>query len=145
MTSATTPAPPTSEDVALAARNRLVITILIVSAFVVILNETLMGVAIPSLIEAFDITASLAQWLTTAFMLTLAIVIPMSGFLLQRFQTRPVFVTAMALFTLGTLIGALAPTFPVLLVARVVQASGTAIMMPLLFTCLLYTSPSPRD
>lgn len=144
MTSAATPTIQNEEDVAIAARNRLVITILLVSAFVVILNETLMGVAIPELIVALNITASAAQWLTTAFMLTLAVVIPMSGFLLQRFQTRPVFVTAMSLFTLGTVIGALAPGFEVLLFARVVQASGTAIMMPLLFTTVFALIPPER-
>lgn len=119
---------------ALATRNRLVIGLLLGSAFVVILNETLMGVAIPTLIESLGITASLAQWLTTAFMLTLAVIIPITGFLLQRFQTRPMYLLAMSLFTLGTLIGAVAPGFEVLLIGRIVQASGTAIIFPLLFT-----------
>jgi DHA2 family lincomycin resistance protein-like MFS transporter len=128
----------------MAASTRLVITLLLVSTFVVILNETLMGVAIPRLIEALGITASQAQWLTTAFMLTLAVVIPMSGYLLQRFQTRPMFIVAMTLFTTGTLIGALAPGFEVLLVARVVQASGTAIMIPLLFTTVFGLVPPNR-
>ncbi|WP_439565507.1 DHA2 family efflux MFS transporter permease subunit [Microcella sp.] len=132
--SATTASIDTPDLTALAARNRLVIGLLIASAFVVILNETLMGVAIPTLIESLGITASLAQWLTTAFMLTLAVVIPITGFLLQRFQTRPMYLLAMSLFTLGTLIGALAPGFEVLLFARIVQASGTAIIFPLLFT-----------
>ncbi len=118
----------------LATRNRLVIGLLLGSAFVVILNETLMGVAIPTLIESLGITASLAQWLTTAFMLTLAVIIPITGFLLQRFQTRPMYLLAMSLFTLGTLIGAVAPGFEVLLLGRIVQASGTAIIFPLLFT-----------
>jgi DHA2 family lincomycin resistance protein-like MFS transporter len=121
-------------DADLAARNRLVIGLLLGSTFVVILNETLMGVAIPTLIESLGITASLAQWLTTAFMLTLAVVIPITGYLLQRFQTRPMFLLAMSLFTVGTLIGALAPGFEVLLFARIVQATGTAIIFPLLFT-----------
>ncbi len=119
---------------ALATRNRLVIGLLLGSAFVVILNETLMGVAIPTLIESLGITASLAQWLTTAFMLTLAVIIPITGFLLQRFQTRPMYLLAMSLFTLGTVIGAVAPGFEVLLLGRIVQASGTAIIFPLLFT-----------
>lgn len=132
---AATTAPLDSPDLtAIAARNRLVIGLLLGSTFVVILNETLMGVAIPTLIESLGITASLAQWLTTAFMLTLAVVIPITGFLLQRFQTRPMFLLAMSLFTIGTLIGALAPGFEVLLFARIVQASGTAIIFPLLFT-----------
>ncbi|MGV8969346.1 MAG: MDR family MFS transporter [Microbacteriaceae bacterium] len=143
MTSTET-APRQSDEVALATRNRLVITILLVSAFVVILNETLMGVAIPELIDALGITASMAQWLTTSFMLTLAVVIPMSGYLLQRFQTRPVFVTAMSLFTLGTLMGAVSPGYEMLIVARVVQASGTAIMLPLLFTTVFALIPPNR-
>lgn len=123
-------APPAVSD----AQRRIVLGVLIGSAFVVILNETLMGVAIPRFIEVFGITASTAQWLTTAFMLTLAVVIPITGWLLQRFSTRALFVTAMALFTAGTLLGAVAPVFELLIVARVIQASGTAIVMPMLFT-----------
>jgi DHA2 family lincomycin resistance protein-like MFS transporter len=67
----------------------------------------------------------------------MAVVIPITGFLLQRFNTRPVFVWAMGLFSLGTLIALLAPGFTLLLVGRIVQASGTAIMMPLLMTTVL--------
>ena len=129
----TTSAPPAD----LAARNRLVIALLLVSGFVVILNETIMGVALPNLMESFEIAASTAQWVSTAFMLTMAVVIPITGFLLQRFHTRTVFTAAMSLFSLGTLFAALAPTFELLVAARVVQAGGTAIMMPLLFTTVL--------
>ncbi|MEO6943542.1 MAG: MFS transporter, partial [Lacisediminihabitans sp.] len=89
--------PTTGEDSVLAtadlsARNRLVISLLLVSTFVVILNETIMGVAIPHLLHDLHISASAAQWLTTAVMLTMAVVIPVTGFLLQRFHTRPIFV-----------------------------------------------------
>ncbi|ROS52727.1 DHA2 family efflux MFS transporter permease subunit [Frigoribacterium sp. PhB24] len=124
-----------------AARNKLVIGLLLVSAFVVILNETIMGVALPSLTRDLDITVTAGQWLTTGFMLTMAVVIPITGFLLQRFNTRPVFITAMSLFSLGTAISAIAPGFGVLLLGRVVQASGTAIMMPLLMTTVLTLVP----
>ena len=82
------------------------------AAFVAILNETTMGVAIPHLIDDLGITALQAQWLTTAFMLTMAVVIPITGFLLQRFTTRQMFVAAMSLFSLGTLIALLAPGLP---------------------------------
>ncbi|MDQ2661612.1 MAG: DHA2 family efflux MFS transporter permease subunit [Actinomycetota bacterium] len=126
------------------ARNSRVIWLLLASAFVVILNETIMGVAIPHLVTDLDVSISAAQWLTTAFMLTMAVVIPITGFLLQRFATRPIFITAMSLFSTGTLIAALAPGFEVLLAARVVQASGTAIMMPLLMTTLM-TLVAPSD
>jgi MFS transporter, DHA2 family, lincomycin resistance protein len=123
------------------ARNRLVIGLLLVSAFVVILNETIMGVAIPHLMTDLKIPASSAQWLTSAFMLTMAVVIPVTGYLLQRLNTRPVFILAMSLFSAGTLVSALAPGFQVLLVGRIVQASGTAIMMPLLMTTIMNLVP----
>jgi DHA2 family lincomycin resistance protein-like MFS transporter len=118
-----------------------VIWLLLGAAFVAILNETTMGVAIPHLIDDLGITALQAQWLTTAFMLTMAVVIPVTGFLLQRFTTRQVFIAAMSLFSLGTLVAMLSPGFPLLLVARVIQASGTAIMMPLLMTTLMTLVP----
>ncbi len=123
------------------ARNRLVIGLLLVSAFVVILNETIMGVAIPHLMADLKIAASAAQWLTSAFMLTMAVVIPVTGYLLQRLNTRPVFMLAMSLFSAGTLVCALAPGFPMLVVGRIVQASGTAIMMPLLMTTIMNLVP----
>lgn len=123
------------------AENR-VIWLLLGAAFVAILNETTMGVAIPHLIVDLGITALQAQWLTTAFMLTMAVVIPITGFLLQRFTTRQVYIAAMSLFSLGTLVAVLSPGFPLLLVARVIQASGTAIMMPLLMTTLMTLVPA---
>ncbi|MBN9200095.1 MAG: DHA2 family efflux MFS transporter permease subunit, partial [Microbacterium chocolatum] len=120
-----------------AVRPGTVIALLVVSAFVVILNETIMSVALPRLMEDLGITAATAQWLTTGFLLTMAIVIPLTGYLLARFPLRSLYLTAMSLFTVGTLIAALSPGFEVLLLGRIVQASGTAIMMPLLFTTVL--------
>ena len=125
----------------LPARDRLVITILLISAFVVILNETIMNVALPRLMADLGIQPTTGQWLATAFLLTMAVVIPVTGFLIQRFSTRALFLAAMGLFTTGTLICATAPGFEVLLGGRVVQASGTAIMMPLLMTTVLNLVP----
>ncbi|WP_460775267.1 MDR family MFS transporter [Microbacterium sp. GXF7504] len=119
-----------------------VIALLVVSAFVVILNETVMGVALTPIMEDLGISAAMGQWLTTGFLLTMAIVIPLTGFFLERFPIRRVFFAAMILFSAGTLIGALAPGFEVLLAGRIVQASGTAIMMPLLFTTVLNVVPA---
>ncbi|AYF99248.1 MDR family MFS transporter [Protaetiibacter intestinalis] len=118
-------------------RAGLALGLLLVSAFVVVLNETAMGVAIPPIMADFGVTASAAQWLTTAFMLTMAVVIPVTGLLLQRYTLRRNFFTAMGLFALGTTLAAIAPIFELLLVARIVQATGTAIMLPLLFTTVM--------
>lgn len=144
-TTTTTPSPVRAANAPDAAGTKLVISLLLVSAFVVILNETIMGVALPHLMTDLNITAGAAQWLTTAFMLTMAVVIPITGFLLQRFNTRPVFLSAMTLFSTGTLIAAVAPGFEVLIVGRVVQAMGTAIMMPLLMTTVMtLVAPAAR-
>ncbi len=124
-----------------ARRNRLVINLLLVSSFVVILNETIMSVAIPPLMVSLGVTAAAAQWVTTAFLLTMAVVIPMTGFLMQRLHTRVVFLMAMSLFSLGTIAAAIAPGLELLVVARVIQASGTAIMMPLLMTTVMTLVP----
>ncbi|MBS4752444.1 multidrug efflux MFS transporter [Nocardioides sp. zg-ZUI104] len=126
-----------SGSVAPVGRTPLVVKLLVAATFVVILNETIMVNAIPRLMVDFSITERTAQWLSTAFMLTMAAVIPVTGWFLQRVSTRTAYTAAMATFSAGTLIAALAPTFEVLLVARVVQAAGTAVMMPLLMTTLM--------
>ncbi len=128
----------------LPAQSRRIIGTLLVAAFVVILNETIMGVALPRLMAELSVSARTGQWLTTAFMLTLAVVIPTTGFLLQRFSTRTVFVLAMSLFSVGTLLAAVSPGFWMLLPARIVQASGTAMMIPLLMTTVLRLVPIER-
>ncbi len=115
---------------------------LVLATFVVILNETIMVNAIPRLMVELDITARSAQWLSTAFMLTMAVVIPVTGWFLQRVTTRQAFTTAMSVFLLGTALSAVAPTFWVLIVGRVVQAAGTAVMLPLLMTTLMTIVPA---
>ncbi|WP_407079941.1 MDR family MFS transporter [Arthrobacter zhaoxinii] len=133
------PAPATLDP-----RTKTVIGLLLVSSFVVILNETIMSVALPRLMADLDITAGTAQWLTTGFMLTMAVVIPATGFLLQRFSMRGLFLTAMSLFSAGTLLAALAPGFGTLLGGRIIQAGGTAIMLPLLMTTVLNAVPAHK-
>jgi len=117
---------------------------LLVATFVVILNETIMGVALPHLMADLQVSASTVQWLSTAFLLTMAVVIPTTGFLLQRLATRTVFVLAMSLFSAGTLLATVSLGFWMLLAARVVQACGTAIMLPLLMTTILTLVPVER-
>ena len=119
-----------------------VIWLLLIAAFVAILNETTMGIAIPVLNETLGIPEEQGQWFTSAFMLTMAVVIPTTGFLLQRFTTRQIFLAAISAFTLGTLICLVAPGFTTLLLGRIVQAGGTGIMMPLLMTTMMNVVPA---
>ena len=128
----------------LSRRDVTAIAVLLVSAFVVILNETIMSVAIPVLIKDLNVTASSGQWLSTAFVLTMAVVIPVSGFLIQRMSTRTLFGIALGSFAAGTLLAALAPDFSVLLAARIVQGVGAAVITPLLMTTVMTIVPPAR-
>ena len=109
----------------LAPGDGLVLGLLMASTFIVLLNEMLLGVALPTLIEELAITATTGQWLTTGYLLTLAVLIPATGFVMRKFHLRTVFLTAMSLFTAGTVLAALAPGFGVLFTGRIIQAIGT--------------------
>lgn len=134
----------------LPATSKVVLTLLLVSAFVVMLNETIVGVALPTIQTDLGLDPVVLQWLVTAYMLTMAIVIPLTGFLMKRYTTRVVFLGAIGLFVLGTAIGASAVLFPVdaqfgvLLLARICQAAGTGVMTPLLMTSITTLVPAER-
>ncbi|MER7012924.1 MDR family MFS transporter [Saccharopolyspora sp. NPDC000359] len=125
-------------------RAPVLIGVLVVSAFVMILNETILSVALRDLSIDLEVSTTTVQWLTSGFLLTMAVVIPTTGFLLERFTPRQVFLAAQTMFSAGTLLSALAPGFEVLLVGRVVQAFGTAVMVPLLMTSVMRLVPADK-
>lgn len=108
-----------------------VITALMIGMFVAILNQTLINVALPVLINDFSISTSTAQWLTTGFMLVNGILVPISAYMIQRFTYRQLFLTAMLFFTIGSIICAISFNFPLMMLGRVIQAVGAGILMPL--------------
>ncbi len=120
---------------------KLIVSVLLVSAFVAILNQTLLNTALPNIMNDLNITANTAQWLMTGFMLVNGVMIPVTAFLIGKFTTRRLFFIAMGLFTAGTLIAVVAPNFSVLLMGRLVQAGGAGIMMPLMQTVFLMIFP----
>jgi MFS transporter, DHA2 family, lincomycin resistance protein len=131
-------------DQKLAPGSAIAIAVLVASTFTVILNEMLMAVALPRVMTDLGVTASTAQWLTTGYMLTMAVVIPTTGFLTERLRMRTVYTLAMSLFVLGTIVAAAAPDFSVLLIGRIIQAVGTAIVTPLAFTAVTALVPPSR-
>ncbi|WP_307728887.1 MFS transporter [Alkalicoccobacillus plakortidis] len=120
------------------------IAVLLSGAFVAILNETVLNVALQAIMADLNVAASHAQWLVTGYMLIIGTLIPISAFFIQRFSTRQLFITAMGLFTFGTLVAGFSPTFSVLLIGRMIQAVGTAIMIPLLMNVILVIIPIER-
>src|SRR5699024_4819118 len=117
---------------------------LIIGAFFAILNETLLNIALTTLMKEFDVSVSTVQWMATGFMLVMGIVIPMSALLIQWFTTRQMFIGTMTVFTIGTIICGLAPVFSVLLIGRFLQAAGTGLLIPIIFNTFLLLFPPRR-
>lgn len=115
--------------------------VLISGAFAAILNQTLLATALPHIMRDLSLDENTAQWLQSIFMLVNSIMIPITAFLIQRYTTRGLFLTAMGIFAIGTVICAVAPNFTVLMVGRVAQAGGAGIIMPLMQTILFLIFP----
>lgn len=120
------------------------IAILFFGAFVAFLNNTLLNVALPTIMAEFNVKPAVVQWLTNGYMLVNGILIPASAFFIQRFTNRNLFLTAMSLFTIGTAFAAFAPSFGFLIAGRMIQASGAGMMMPLLMNVMLTAFPVER-
>ena len=118
-----------------------IIAILMIGAFISFLNNTLLNIALPSIMKDLAIGPATVQWLATGFMLVSGILIPTTAFLIQKFSVRQLFLAAMAIFTIGTLLAGIAHTFPILLAGRMLQAAGSAILMPLLMNVMLVSFP----
>ncbi len=109
----------------------LIIGVVIAGAFLSILNQTVMAPALPKLMEAFEINAGTAQWVTSIYLLVNGIMVPVSGYLIDRFPTRKLFFASMGVFIAGTALCAVAPSFELLIVGRVLQAAGAGVQLPL--------------
>lgn len=122
----------------------MIMTILILGGFVVVLNQTLLPVAIPTLMTEFAVSASLAQWVTTAFLLANGIVIPISASLIDRYPNKPLLIIALFIFLVGTSLAALAPNFSTLIAGRVIQGISAGLVMPIGQTAIMSLYP-PKE
>ncbi len=118
-----------------------ILAVLMIGAFISFLNNTLLNIALPTIMTELEVGASTVQWLTTGFMLVNGILIPTTAFLIQKYSVRHLFIAAMILFTLGTILAGFAHIFSILLIGRMLQASGSAILMPLLMNVMLVSFP----
>lgn len=126
-------------------RTRTAIYLMMLGSFLGSINQTILSPALPSIMADLHIDASAGQWLTTIFLLVNGIMIPCTAYLMARFTTRQLYLAAMTLFAVGTLLCGLAHTFVLLLLARVLQAMGFGVLMPLLSgTVLMVYPPNQR-
>lgn len=120
------------------------IAILFFGAFIAFLNNTLLNIALPAIMEEFSVQPAIVQWLTNGYMLVSGILIPASAFFIIRFTNRQIFFWSMSTFTIGTALAAFSPTFGFLIAGRMVQAAGAGLLMPLLMNVMLTAFPIER-
>jgi len=124
----------------------LLLIVLLVGTFFTVLNQTILSTAFPTLMNAFNVSTATVQWLTTGFMLVNGIMIPISAWLSTRFNTKWLYIVAMTIFFVGTLVAYTAPTssFGILLTGRLLQGVGVGVTMPLLQTIMLSVFPPEK-
>lgn len=115
--------------------------VLMIGTFLGLFGETALNMALTNIMEDFDVTAASAAWLTTGYLLVLAVLVPLSSYLVRWFTTRQLIVAAIVFAIIGSLLGAIAPNFTVLLVGRFVQAIATGIILPLMFSVVMLIFP----
>ena len=115
--------------------------VLLAGCVLVVLNYTLLAPALPVIMREMSVSETTVQWLTSIYAMVEAVVIPMNAFLLGRFSVRKLFGGAFVLFAAASTLAAVAPTFEVLLLARVLQATATGVAMPMVWTLILLMAP----
>ncbi|MED4036903.1 DHA2 family efflux MFS transporter permease subunit [Niallia taxi] len=121
-----------------------IIAAVMLGAFVAILNQTLLNVAIPHIMNDLNVSTSTVQWLTTGYMLTNGVFIPITPFLISKLGTRKLLILAMSAFTIGSLVCSVSTGFSMLMIGRVIQAAGAGVIMPLLMTTFLTIFPPEK-
>lgn len=122
----------------------LTVVTMMSGTFLIVLNQTLLSPVLPVLMADFTIDATTVQWLTSGYSLVMAVVIPLSPYLLGKFGSRKLFLASMASFVSGSLIASLATAFPIVMVGRVFQAIAAGLVMPMSFTIVLLEFPRER-
>ena len=115
-----------------------------IMAFAGVVAETAMNITFPTLMREFGIGTAAVQWLTTGYLLMLAIIVPASGWLKNNFSHKRLFIAAEAFFITGTVLCCAAPSFALLLTGRIVQGLGTGIALPLMFNLVLEEVPAQK-
>lgn len=125
--------------------NRLILVFtMLVGTFSTFLTSTMLTTALPTLMSSFNISANTVQWLTTGFMLMMGIVIPITGFFLQRFDSRKLYLSAIVIFGIGTLMCLVATNFWMILAGRLIQGTGVGITAPVYQTIMTSIFPPSK-
>ena len=121
-----------------------IIAVLVFSAFIATFNETILNVALSGIMKEMNVTAGTAQWLITAYMIVTSVMVPVTAFLIQTFRTKQLFLGALGLLLVGTICAACSGSFIILVISRMVQASGTGMMIPVMMNTVLLVAPKGK-
>lgn len=108
------------------------------------LLQTAMNTALPAIMQEFSVNAATAQWLTSGYSLAMAVMTPLTAFLIKRFKTRKLFISAMLLFCVGVAIATWADSFPVLMCSRILQAIGTSVIASMTQVVIFHIFPAEK-
>ena len=133
-----------SSGFGLTKQQTAMVVVLLLGAVLVVLNQTLLSPALPTIMSDMQVDATTVQWLTSGYALVEAIIIPLNAFFMGRFRTRQLFIGGIMMFAVGTIVAALAPVFWVILLGRCMQACATGIIMPMVFTLILLVFPREK-
>lgn len=125
-------------------QKRLIVGVTLSASFLSVLTQFLLLTAFPKIMDEFSINSTEVQWLTTSFMLTVAILIPITAYFIDTFKTRTLMISALILYIIGTIVGIVAPTFSTLILGRIIQGIGSGIMIPLMQTVLFLLYPREK-
>lgn len=120
---------------------RLITAILLLSAFVSLASQTMMITALPVIEHELHVSLNAVQWLTTGYTLIIGIVTPLSSNMYEKFTNRQVFLWTIGAFIVGTVIGCLASNFYSLLLARLIQAAASGMLMSFQMTTMISIYP----
>ncbi|WP_080801392.1 MFS transporter [Arabiibacter massiliensis] len=122
----------------------LLLSVLYGSAFLAGFNENLVNMALVAIMGDYGVDSVTAQWLVTGYMIVATVVVMCMAFLYRRFHVRTLFFSAAGLSIVGSAMGLVAPSFEVLMAARLVQAVGTGIFIPLMMNTILAVTPKNK-
>ncbi|MCC9295625.1 DHA2 family efflux MFS transporter permease subunit [Clostridium sp. WLY-B-L2] len=123
---------------------KAMLAVLAFSGFLAVFNETILNVALNILMEEMNVTAGTIQWIVTAYMMIVAVMVPVTAFLIQSFELKKLYLGAMVILLIGTICIACSKTFPILLISRMLQASGTGMMIPIMMNTILLITPQKK-
>lgn len=122
----------------------LLILSVLIGGFMTVLTETLLNNGLPTIARNLHVTTATVQWLSTGYLLVIGIMVPVSALLLYRFDSKRLYLTALTIFLVGSLLAYIAPNFSLLLVGRLIQALSVGIIMPFMQNIMILIFPAEK-